>query len=92
MEIRWRELSIGEVVRLEWPSGGAGRHAAGDLDDGFGSNGPNRHYSASDYDGNCIRAEFDMIRRFAFFVLERHRVAAHTSSRPPAVAMPGLSA
>ena len=46
-----------------------------------------------DYDCDCIRAEFAMMGRFLFFVLvERHRVAAHTSSRPWAAAMPGLSA
>jgi hypothetical protein len=34
-----------------------------------------------------------MMGHFLFFVLvERHRVAAHTSSRPWAAAMPGLSA
>jgi len=34
-----------------------------------------------------------MTERFPFFLLvERHRVAAHTSSRAPAAAMPGLSA
>lgn len=34
-----------------------------------------------------------MMARLPFFLLvERHRVAAQVSSRPPAAAMPGLSA
>jgi hypothetical protein len=51
------------------------------------------HYATCDYDADCIRAEFAMIRRFVLFVLvERYRVAAHTSPRTPAAALPGLSA
>ena len=45
------------------------------------------------YDGDCIQQEFEIMPRFLFFVLvERHGVSAHTSSRPPAAAMPDLSA
>jgi hypothetical protein len=45
------------------------------------------------YDGDYIQQEFEMMPRFLFFVLvERHGVSAHTSSRPPAAAMPDLSA
>ena len=45
------------------------------------------------YDAGGSRAEFSMMARLPFFLLvERHRVAAQISSRPPAAAMPGLSA
>jgi hypothetical protein len=45
------------------------------------------------YDGDRIQPEFEMMPRFLFLVLvERHGVAAHTASRPPAAPMPDLSA
>jgi hypothetical protein len=40
----------------------------------------------------AFERRFVIMARFLFFVLvERHRVAAHTSARPPAAAMPSLS-